>query len=85
MALGYNQLMFTSDHPLIGQLDHLTQDELSTQLAALHRKLNVARSTGNAYLVNQLVMAINSYQTAYQNRLRQDDGDIPFSSVIDIS
>lgn len=77
--------MFTSDHPLIGSLDEHSTEELSARLTELYKKLNIARSTGNAYLVNQLVMAINNYQTAYQNKLKQDTDSTDFTSVIDIS
>lgn len=58
------------EHPLIGNLDHLTQDELSTKLTELNQKLTVAMKTGNGHLCNQLRMAIESYSAKYQEKLR---------------
>jgi len=72
------------EHPLIPNLDSLSEQALLDKVTELHKKLGIAYSTGNAYLCNQLRMAIESYQNKYQEKLRKkpDDG---FDNIIDIS
>jgi hypothetical protein len=60
------------DHPLIGNLDDLSTDQLSTQISDLHRKLSIATRGGNAHLCNQIRMALESYQNKYQQKLQED-------------
>jgi hypothetical protein len=72
------------EHPLIGKLDEFTADELLTKITELNRKLTIAMRMGNAYLCDQLRMAIESHQIKYQEKLRGDAGD-NFNDVIDIS
>lgn len=72
------------EHPLAGSLEDLTIEQLQVKLSELWKKLSYARTTGNAYLVNQISMMITTYQTAYENKIRKDP-DIPYTSVIDIS
>ena len=72
------------EHPLISNLDSLTPEQLSDKISELNKKLGIAYRTGNAYLCDQLRMAIESYQTKYQEKLRGDKGT-PFDEVIDIS
>jgi hypothetical protein len=55
------------EHPLIGNLDELTIEQLSEKINDLHRKLTVAHRSGNGYLCDQIRMAIESYS----NKLRQ--------------
>jgi len=59
------------EHPLIGDLNNLTLDELSTKVADLNSKLSMAMRTGNGHLCNQLRMAIESYQVKYQEKLQE--------------
>ena len=59
------------EHPLIGDLNNLTLDELSTKVADLNSKLSMAMRTGNGHLCNQIRMAIESYQTKYQENLQE--------------
>ena len=72
------------EHPLIGNLDSLTPDQLLEKINELNKKLGIAHRTGNGYLCNQLRMAIDSYQTKYQEKTRRDQGT-SFDDVIDIS
>jgi hypothetical protein len=72
------------EHPLIPNLDSLTVDELLEKISELNRKLNIAYRTGNAHLCNQIRMALESYQTKYDEKLR-GTGGTPFDEVIDIS
>lgn len=72
------------EHPLIGNLDSLTPDQLLEKINELNKKLSIAYRSGNGYLCNQLRMAIESYQTKYQEKTRRDQGTA-FDDVIDIS
>lgn len=58
-------------HPLIGDLTHLTEEELSTKISDLNQKLSIAMRTGNGHLCNQLRMAIESYTAKYQEKLQE--------------
>jgi len=75
------------EHPLIGDLSGVSTEDLSTKINELHRKLGIAQRVGNGYLANQVRMAIETYQTQYQNRLRQEqqkNTGVDFSSIINI-
>jgi hypothetical protein len=58
------------EHPLVGDLNHLTQEQLGDKLSELNKKLGMAMATGNGHLCNQLRMAIASYTAKYQEKLR---------------
>ena len=72
------------EHPLIGSLEDLTAEQLLDKITELNRKLGIAYQMGNAHLCNQIRMAIESHQTKYQEKIRQNP-DTNFDSVIDIS
>ena len=72
------------EHPLVGKLDEFTADELLTKITELNKKLTIAMRMGNAYLCDQLRMAIESHQVKYQEKLRGGP-DTNFDDVIDIS
>ena len=72
------------EHPLIGSLDSLTEDQLVERISELNRKLNIAWRMGNADLCNQLRMAIESHQIKYQDKIRRDDNN-NFDEIINIS
>jgi len=59
------------EHPLIGELDSLTIDELSTKINELTKKLSIAHRTGNGYLCEQIRMALESYQTKYRQKSQE--------------
>ncbi|CAB4163872.1 hypothetical protein UFOVP1146_228 [uncultured Caudovirales phage] len=77
------------EHPLIASLDALTIDELGTKISELHKKLGIAMRMGNGYLCDQIRMALESYQSKYQQRLQEsyksNDSDKTFDDKIDIS
>lgn len=60
------------EHPLVGNLDDLSVDQLTTQISDLSRKLGIASRTGNAHLCNQIRMALESYQNKYQEKLQAE-------------
>ena len=72
------------EHPLIANLDGLTEQELLDKINELNRKLSIAYQTGNGHLCNQLRMAIESFQSKYQDKIRRDPGT-NFDEIIDIS
>jgi hypothetical protein len=40
---------------------------------------------GNAHLINQIQMAVESYQTKYTEKLRKATDDDGFADIIDVS
>jgi len=72
------------EHPLISSLDDLTVEQLSEKISELQKKMSIAYRTGNAHLCNQIRMALESYQTKYQEKLRGNSGTT-FNEIIDIS
>ena len=73
------------EHPLIGDLNDLTLDELNTKISELYRKLNIATQSGNAHLCNQLRMALDSYNAKYQAKLQESTKNHNFDDKIKIS
>ena len=72
------------EHPLIANLNDLTEEQLLEKVTELQRKLSIAYRTGNADLCNQIRMAIESFQTKYQDKIRRDDSN-NFDEIINIS
>lgn len=75
------------EHPLIGDLNSLTADELTIKISELNQKLTFAMRTGNGHLCNQLRMAIESYNNKYQEKLNEvyRTAQNNFKDKIDIS
>lgn len=74
------------EHPLIGDLSNLSAEELLTRITDLNKKLSIAMRSGNAYLCNQLRMAIESHQIKYQEKLQDSyKNNNNFGNKIDIS
>ena len=72
------------EHPLVSNLNDLTEEQLLEKVTELQRKLSIAYRTGNADLCNQKRMAIESFQTKYQDKIRRDDSN-NFDEIINIS
>lgn len=73
------------EHPLIGDLNELTAEELNSRISDLYRKLNIATQSGNGHLCHQLRMALESYQAKYQEKLQETSKQNNFSDKIKIS
>lgn len=71
------------EHPLIDNLDSLSLEQLQEKISELTKKLGIAMRSGNGYLCNQLRMALESYQTKYNEKIR--GSGTAFDEVIDIS
>ena len=76
------------EHPLIGNLDDLTAEELSSKVNELQNKLSIATRSGNGHLCNQIRMALESYQNKYREKLedsyKKQSGGRNFDNKIDI-
>ena len=72
------------EHPLIGNLEEFTAEQLLEKITELNRKLGIAYRMGNNDLCNQLRMAIENHQNKYQEKIRRNL-DNNFDDVIDIS
>ena len=59
------------EHPLIGDISHLTQEQLSQTVSDLQKKLGIAQRTGNGHVANQIRMALETYYNAYQARIQE--------------
>lgn len=59
------------EHPLIGSLDTLSEEELNAKISELNNKLNIATRSGNQHLCNQIRMALESYQNKYKAKIQE--------------
>jgi hypothetical protein len=73
------------EHPLLGNIDHNTPEELLDRINELQKKLGIAYRIGNHDLCNQIRMALETFQNKYNEKSRRDDKDNGFDSIIDIS
>jgi len=71
------------EHPLIGNVDDMTTEQLQEKISELTKKLGIALRSGNDHLCNQLRMALETFNNKYQERLR--GSGTPFDDAIDIS
>jgi len=72
------------EHPLIRNLNDLSNQELLDKISELHKKLAIAAKTGNGHMCDQIRMALESYQNQFNEKTRKDSGT-PFDDIIDIS
>lgn len=57
------------EHPFINNLSNKTLEELQTTISDLTNKLTFAYRTQNSALIQQLLMAIESYRTEYSKKM----------------
>lgn len=75
------------EHPLINDIGKLDEGEILDKITEINSKLTIAMRMGNSSLINQLQMALNTYQnkmaeiTAEARRNKDDK----FEDKIDIS
>ena len=72
------------EHPLIKNLNELSNQELLDKISELHKKLAIAARSGNGHMCDQIRMALESYQNQFNEKTRKDPGT-PFDDVIDSS
>ena len=78
------------EHPLITDADSLTMEQLQSKVTDLTKKLGWAHRYGNAFLTNQIRMALETYQNKLQQRQQEEweksaKNNPDFSNKIDIS
>lgn len=73
------------EHPLIPNIDNLTTDELSSKISELNKKLSIAYRLANHDLCNQIRLALGSYNTKYQEKMRKAQTGTDYDGMIDIS
>ena len=73
------------EHPLIGSLAELKDEELQNKISDLNAKLLQAYRMGNPQLINQVQMALETYRNHYQERQRQQSKGSGQDDKIDIS
>lgn len=57
------------EHPFVKDLETKTLDEVQKTMSDLMQKLNFAYRTGNQPLINQLLMAYESYKKEHARKL----------------
>lgn len=55
-------------HPMIGDLSGKTLQELEEKISELNKKMTFVSRSNNFAMINQLVMALNSYRAEYVKR-----------------
>ena len=75
------------NHPFIDnqELKEHSTDELQTKMAELNRKLSSAMRMNNGALVNQIRMALTSYDEAYKSKIQEQYKKLNINSKIDIN
>ena len=75
------------NHPFIDnqELKEHSTDELQTKIAELNRKLSSAMRMNNGALVNQIRMALTSYDEAYKSKIQEQYKKLNINSKIDIN
>lgn len=78
------------EHPLIGNIDNLTIDQLQEKISELTKKLTIAHRSGNGHLTNQIRMALETFNNKYREKIsdaysKKGKDDPDFSDKIDIS
>ena len=73
------------EHPLIGNLNELKDEELHAKISELNNKLLTAHRMGNSQLINQIQMAVESYKNQMYKRQNEQKSDSSHDDKIDIS
>lgn len=73
------------EHPLISNIDELTIEDLSGKISELNKKLSIAYRLGNHDLMRQLQMALETYNTKYQEKMKASKSGTDYDGMIDIS
>jgi tRNA U38,U39,U40 pseudouridine synthase TruA len=78
------------EHPLITDADSLTIEQLQTKVTDLTKKLSWAHRSGNAFLTQQVRMALDTYQNKLRQRQQEEwekntKNNPDFGNKIDIS
>jgi len=78
------------EHPFLStdEIAKMKLEDIQSKITELTNKLGIAYNTsGNQYLIHQLLMALDSYNSAYQQKLSElfpKDTDEKYKNKIDI-
>ena len=72
------------EHPLIGNIDSLTNDELMEKITDLNNKYTICMRTGNHQVLGQLQMAMETYKNKLSEKTKRANPE-DFEDKIDIS
>ena len=72
------------EHPLITNVNNLSESELTDKINELSSKYMIAQRSGNAHLCNQILMAIETYRNKRQEIYNRGK-DTGHEDKIDIS
>ena len=72
------------EHPLIGNIDSLTNDELMEKITDLNNKYSICMRTGNHQVLGQIQMAMETYRNKLSEKTKQANPE-DFKDKIDIS
>lgn len=74
------------EHPFVGDLSHLSMDELTEKINGLNNKLAFSSRSMNHTMVNQLRMVLESYRRELDKQHKQLlEDDTAITGKIDIS
>ena len=74
------------EHPLINDIGELDEQQLIDKITELNSKLTIAMRMGNSSLINQVRMALESYQRKLREmHAAERNKDDKFEDKIDIS
>ena len=74
------------EHPLINDIGNLDEQQLMDKITELNSKLTMAMKMGNSSLINQVQMALSSYQRKLSEKhAAERNKDDKFEDKIDIS
>ncbi len=72
------------EHPLIGNIDSLTNDELMEKITDLNNKYTICMRTGNHQVLGQIQMAMETYRNKLSEKTKRANPE-DFKDKIDIS
>ena len=72
------------EHPLIGNINSLTNDELMEKITDLNNKYTICMRTGNHQVLGQLRMAMETYKNKLAEKTKRANPE-DFEDKIDIS
>ena len=74
------------EHPLINDIGDLDEQQIMDKITELNGKLTIAMRMGNSSLINQVQMALSSYQRKLSEKhAAERNKDDKFEDKIDIS
>jgi hypothetical protein len=75
------------DHPFVGDLSHLTIEELTEKVSSLTKKMSWAASMGNHSMAQQIQMVLGSYRREISKKQAEmfDDTSSTIKGKIDIN